>query len=82
MPSETPERRRGDICCLTRDLFCLSFAYTMTIKSSRRLGNHKEEYITLIDEEFKIKAALLQSQNTAVKKEAEEIKYNIPELFV
>lgn len=51
-------------------------------EASTYIGNHKEEYITLIDEEFKIKAALLQSQNTAVKKEAEEIKYNIPELFV
>lgn len=40
------------------------------------------EYISEIDGEYKVKAELLNCPNKSVCKEASEIKYNIPELFI
>lgn len=40
------------------------------------------DYITLVDGEYKVKTALLNCSSKSVRKEAIEIKYNIPELFV
>lgn len=40
------------------------------------------EYISEIDGEYKVKAELLNCTNKSVCKEAAEIKYNIPELFI
>lgn len=40
------------------------------------------DYITWIDGEYKVKTTLLNCSSKSVRKEATEIKYNIPELFV
>ena len=40
------------------------------------------EYITQVNGEYKVKLNLLKCPSKFVSKEAEEIKYNIPELFV
>lgn len=40
------------------------------------------EYVTLVNGEYKVKDALLKCPSKSVCKEAAEIKYNIPELFV
>lgn len=40
------------------------------------------EYITQVDREYKVKLTLLKCASKSIRKEAEEIKYNIPELFV
>ena len=40
------------------------------------------EYITRINGEYKVKATLLECSSKSVSKEAAEIKYNIPELFL
>ena len=39
-------------------------------------------HIARINEEYKIKGTLLSCGSKSVRKEAEEIKYNIPELFI
>lgn len=40
------------------------------------------EYVTQVNGEYKVKTKLLESPNKSVCKEAAEIKYNIPELFI
>ena len=40
------------------------------------------EYITKVNGEYKVKNILLNCPSKSVCKEATEIKYNIPELFV
>ena len=40
------------------------------------------EHIAKIDGEYKVRDTLLHCGSKAVSKEAEEIKYNIPELFI
>ena len=40
------------------------------------------EYVTLVNGEYKVKDAILKCPSKSVCKEAAEIKYNIPELFV
>lgn len=40
------------------------------------------EYITCINGEYKVKSSLLDCPSKSVCKEASEIKYNVPELFV
>lgn len=43
---------------------------------------HHMEYITVINNEYKLKSSLLECPSRSVRKEAVEVKYNIPELFV
>lgn len=40
------------------------------------------EYIVQVNGEYKVKLSLLNCPSKSVTKEAEEIKYNIPELFI
>lgn len=50
-------------------------------ETSTYIKQHRE-YITQIDGEYKVKPTLLSCPSKSVCKEATEIKYNIPELFV
>lgn len=40
------------------------------------------EYLAYVNGEYKLKNTLLESQSKMIQKEANEIKYNIPELFI
>lgn len=50
-------------------------------EASTYIKQHRE-YITQVNEEFKVKNTLLKCPSKSVCKEASEIKYNIPELFI
>lgn len=50
-------------------------------ETSTYIKQHRE-YTTQIDGEYKLKTTLLSCPSKSVCKEATEIKYNIPELFV
>ena len=40
------------------------------------------EYVTLLNGEYKVRASILECPSKSVRKEAEEIRYNVPDLFV
>jgi superfamily II DNA or RNA helicase len=50
-------------------------------ETSTYIKKHRE-YLLEINGAYKIRSSILTCENTAVQKEATEIKYNIPELFV
>ena len=43
---------------------------------------HHLEYIAEVGGEYKVKSAILECPSKSVSKEAKEVKYNIPELFI
>lgn len=43
---------------------------------------HHLEYIAEVGGEYKVKSAILECPSKSVCKEAKEVKYNIPELFI
>lgn len=51
-------------------------------EASTYIKSHRSDYITIRDGEYKVKRALLSCHNKSVSREAVEISYNIPELFV
>jgi len=51
-------------------------------EASTYIKSHQSDYIVLKDGDYKIKSDLLSCQSKSVRREAEEIKYNIPELFM
>lgn len=50
-------------------------------EASSYIRQYTSEYITWVDDEPKVKLAILECKNDMVKHEAEEIRYNVPELF-
>ena len=51
-------------------------------KPSSYIRQNASEYIIWVDDEPKVKLSILECKNDMVKHEAEEIRYNVPELFV
>lgn len=51
-------------------------------ETSTYIKDHRNEYVVSIDDELKLKDKLLSCTNKSVAKEASEIRYNIPDLFV
>jgi hypothetical protein len=51
-------------------------------ESSTYIRQRKAEYVTGASEEPKLRKALLRCPNISVRKEANDIRYNIPEIFV
>lgn len=50
-------------------------------ETSTYIKQHSE-YIAQVNGEYKLRCALLKCPSKSVRNEAEEIKYNIPELFI
>ena len=50
-------------------------------ETSTYIKQHRE-YIVFVDGEYKVESSILKCSSKSVCKEAEEIKYNIPELFI
>lgn len=51
-------------------------------EASSYIRQNASEYIIWVDDEPKVKLSILECKNDMVKHEAEEIRYNVPELFV
>ena len=51
-------------------------------EASSYIRQNASEYIIWADDEPKVKLTILECKNDMVKHEAEEIRYNVPELFV
>lgn len=51
-------------------------------EASNYIRQNASEYIIWVDDEPKVKLSILECKNDMVKHEAEEIRYNVPELFV
>jgi len=51
-------------------------------ETSTYIKDHRSEYVVSISEELKLKDKILSCTNKSVSKEANEIRYNIPDLFV
>lgn len=51
-------------------------------EASSYIRQNASEYIVLVDGEPKVKLSLLECKNAMVRHEAEEIRYNVPELFI
>lgn len=51
-------------------------------EASSYIRQNASEYIIWVDDEPKVKLTILECKNDMVKHEAEEIRYNVPELFV
>ncbi|MGM9600889.1 MAG: DEAD/DEAH box helicase [Faecousia sp.] len=50
-------------------------------EASSYIRQNASEYIIWVDDEPKVKLSILECKNDMVKHEAEEIRYNVPELF-
>ena len=51
-------------------------------EASSYIRQNASEYIVWVDDDPKVKLSILECKNAMVKHEAEEIRYNAPELFV
>ena len=51
-------------------------------ESATFIKKNKEDYLCFTEDGYKLYLSLLECENRAVCKEAKEIKYNIPELFI
>ena len=51
-------------------------------ETSTYIKDHRSEYVVSIGEELKLKDNLLSCTRKSVSKEANEIRYNIPDLFI
>lgn len=51
-------------------------------ESALYILNHENEYVVQVEPELKLKRSLLECSNEGVKKDAEVIQYNIPDMFV
>lgn len=51
-------------------------------EASSYIRQNASEYIIWVNDEPKVKLSILECKNDMVKHEAEEIRYNVPELFV
>lgn len=51
-------------------------------EASSYIRQNASEYIIYVDDEPKVKLSIMECKNDMVKHEAEEIRYNVPELFV